>query len=247
MSYLNFDDIKPHRCIYRITTVRRFVEGLQSRDNVLVRPGKWDDPFEGYILNAYGVLPDGAMVAFRLRHNYFGQCWSLHRETDLMWRAYSRNEDSVKLRVRADRLHDSLHLHLQGSPNCHAYLGRVSYQRGGEFRDTLRSGCHFGSPSESQARTLLVKRYGFRSEREVRLIAYAEQTPASDILRYPVDWNALVVEAVLNPRMSAPDVAKAKSEIRAAGYLGRVIQSGLYKRPAPLKFGVDLKGAPRTA
>ena len=246
MTYLYFDGIDPQRSVYRITSVQRFVEGLSSSENILVRPNKWDDPFEGHILNAYGVLPDGGQVAFRLRRNYFGQCWSLHRETDLMWRAYSPDADSVKLRVRADKLHDSLESHTRRLANGQSYLGCVSYQRKAEFHETLRLGCHFGSPGESQARALLVKRHGFRSEREVRLIAYAEYESAPDLVRYPVDWNDLVRAAVLDPRMSEADASRATAEIRAAGYSGKLFQSGLYKKPPPLNFDVDLKGIPRT-
>lgn len=74
MTYLNFDRVRLDRYIYRIVTVERFVDGLTAGENVLVRPRMWDDPFEGRILNSYGVLPDGGMVAFRLRGHYFGQC-----------------------------------------------------------------------------------------------------------------------------------------------------------------------------
>jgi len=246
MAYLNFDDNAPKRWVYRITPVQRFIEGLTSGENVLVQPEKWDDPFEAYILNAYGVLPDGGSVAFRLRHNYFGQCWSLHRETDLMWRAYSPKADSVKLKVRAAKLHDSLKSHQRRLASHQSFLGRVSYQRKAEFRDTLRRGCHFGPPSESQAQALLVKRYGFRSEREVRLIAYAEGVTEPGLFRYPVDWNDLVRKAVLDPRMSKADANRAKKQIRAAGYSGKLIQSFLYKQPPPLEFDVDLRGAPRS-
>lgn len=164
MAYLDFKSHELNRSLYRITTVDRFVQGLESGENVLVRPEKWEDPFDGAILNAYGLLPDGALVAFRLRRNYFGQCWSCIKETDLMWRAYSPDRDGVKLRVKAVSLHDSLQRHLEngaGSATGQSFLGKVAYQRKDEFQDTLRRGCHFGAPSESQARTLLVKRYGF--------------------------------------------------------------------------------------
>ncbi len=244
MTYLDFGATKAQRFLYRIASLDRFVEALSSGENVLVSPSKWEDPFDGYILNAYGVLPGGAMVAFRLRNNYFGQCWSLHRETDLMWRAYSPQKDGVKLRVRADKLHDSLDSNQRGSGNGQTFLGYVSYKRKPAFDETLRRGCDFGTPSESQARALLVKRYGFRSEREVRLIAYAEHHSATGLFRYPVKWNDLLDQAVLDPRMSYTEARKAKQRIRAAGYAGLVIRSGLYKKPPPLKFGVDLNGTP---
>lgn len=245
MTYLNLKGTDRTRFLYRITSVQRFVEGLATHENVLVQPERWEDPFEGIILNAYGVLPNGATVMFRLRRNYFGQCWSLHRETDLMWRAYSPNASGVKLRVRADKLHDSLACHKGATAEIRTFLGRVSYQRRQQFHDTLSHGCHFGPPSESQARALLLKRYGFRSEQEVRLIAYAEHGSAGNSIRYPVDWNDLVTEAVLDPRMCWADTSRARAKIREAGYKGRLVQSSLYKPPSPPRFGMDVNGAPR--
>ena len=243
MTYLNFRDATPDQSLYRITSVERFVEDLRSRENVLVRPSKWEDPFEAIILNSYGILPDGAQVMFRLRHNYFGQCWSLHKETDLMWRAYSPEARGVKLRIRADKLHDSLADHHPTHGLFQSFLGRVRYQQTDEFRETLQRGCDFGRPGESQAQTLLLKRFGFRSEREVRLIAYAEVQ--ADVLRYPVDWNDLVLEAVLDPGMPEADAIQAGKEILAAGYQGRLYQSGLYRAPRRNEFKVRLDGAPR--
>lgn len=248
MGYLDFQAHEQSRSLYRITKVDRFVQGLESGENVMVRPEKWEDPLDGALLHAYGRLPDGGSVAFRLRQNYFGQCWSRIRETDLMWRAYSPDRDGVKLRVKAVSLHDSLERHLgniQGPVTGHAFLGKVAYQKKEEFWKTLRRGCQFGAPSESQARALLVKRYGFRSEREARLIAYAEYESEPSLIRYPVDWNGLVLEAVLDPRMPKAAARKAKERIQRAGYRGRVVQSGLYRDPGPISFSVDLDGTPR--
>src|SRR2546429_9991062 len=91
--------------------------------------------------------------------------------------------DGVKLRVRADKLHDSPDSNQRGSSNGQTFLGCVSYKRKPDFDETLRRGCDFGAPSESQARALLVKRYVFRPEVEVRLVAYAELHSATQLFR----------------------------------------------------------------
>lgn len=249
MTYLDFTARQRSKSLYRITKIDHFVDGLVTGENVLVRPEKWDDPLEGAVLSAYGTLPGGGQVVFRLRKNYFGQCWSRIRETDLMWRAYSPERDRVKLRVTASALHDSLQRQASSQSGVtirQAFLGRVTYQKRSDFEDTLRRGCHFGRPSESQARSLLVKRYGFRSEREARLIAYAEYESAPGLVRYPVDWHRLVVEAVLDPRMPEAAAKEARARIRGAGYEGRIIQSWLYRDPGPITFDVNLDGSPRT-
>lgn len=243
MPFLNLGGLKKRRSIYRITAVDRLVEGIHAGENVLVRPDRWDDPFENVIMNAVGVLPDGGQVAFRLRHNYFGQCWSLHKETDLMWRAYSPKRDGVKLRVGLRALYDSLAKHQGATAQTACFLGRVEYKGRTTFEQTLRRGFVLDPTNQSQARTLLVKRYGFSSEREVRLLAYSEDPSASEgLFRYSVDWNDMLMELVLDPRMETKRATRAKARIRDAGYAGKIIQSGLYREPPRLTLPVRADG-----
>jgi len=238
MTYLNLDSINKKRSVYRIIPADRFVKDLESGTNALAQPKLWEDPFENVVMSATGLL-NGQRVSFGFRDQYFGQCWSRNKETDLLWRGYSDDGCAVKLRVRMKKLHDSLADHQGSARDVACFLGRVDYQRKGRYKDTLAAGLKLDTTNRSQAHTLLVKRYGYRSERDVRLIAYSTSAPVPPgLFVYPVNWSHLLVEVVLHPAMSPKKVSDWKKQIHNAGFNGKVFQSALYKLPKPFTVTV---------
>src|SRR5689334_2885972 len=78
--------------VYRIFSLSRFKESLESKQLVLVPPRKWEDPFEW--------LPEGMIIDKRtnpwketsvadILKPAFAQCWSRTCESDTLLRAYS--------------------------------------------------------------------------------------------------------------------------------------------------------------
>src|SRR5713226_4370222 len=74
-QFINFASRDIDRSIYRIVSCERFLQILRDRENGLVRPRLWDDPFENFILNCVAVTPDGARTKIRFRDQLYGQCW----------------------------------------------------------------------------------------------------------------------------------------------------------------------------
>ena len=91
--------------IYRIFSFQRLKEIFDEQKLTLVKPKLWDDPFENFILNSTGILPDGRCCSFAFRDHYYGQCWSLNKERDAMWRIYSPNKDGVKVHTTIRKLY----------------------------------------------------------------------------------------------------------------------------------------------
>jgi hypothetical protein len=76
--------------IYRIFSIDRFVELARTRQNVLVSPYKWDDPFENFLLRCPVRDASGRTLRMgNLAERWYGQCWTSTRESDAMWRIYS--------------------------------------------------------------------------------------------------------------------------------------------------------------
>lgn len=227
------------RCIYRIVSCDRFLKMLRDRQNCLVLPLLWDDPFENFILNGTAVTPDGKHVKFAFRDQLYGQCWSLHRETDLMWRGYSPNKDAVKLKTTIRALYGSLYE--QGGPyrDASCFIGKVRYLLKKRIADVLRRVIIPDPSGVAVGATLLVKRWAFRSESEVRLIYLRQRRARSrhplsrprKAFCYKLDPNAVFMEAVLDPRMRDAEAKKWKQRFQNAGFKNRIIQSGLYKPP----------------
>jgi hypothetical protein len=231
-QFINLKPGEPGRSIYRIVSCERFLQMLHDRENALVKPRLWDDPFENFILNGIAVMPDGRRAKLGFRDQLYGQCWSLHRETDLMWRGYSPEQDAVKLRTTVRALYDSLRAGVGKYRDVSCFIGRVRYFTKKRIADVL-SRVNVVDPSGvAIAATLLVKRWAFRSEREVRLIYLNHRRSFSKkVFRYDIDPNALFEEAVLDPRMRDTEAERWERRFRAAGFSRRIIQSGLYRPP----------------
>jgi|TARA_B110000037_G_C16812918_1_gene380444 hypothetical protein len=45
--------------IYRVFSFKRLKEIFDTKKVTLVKPKRWNDPFENFILNSTGILPDG--------------------------------------------------------------------------------------------------------------------------------------------------------------------------------------------
>jgi hypothetical protein len=68
-------------------------------------------------------------------NSFYGQCWSLTRESDAMWRIYSPNEDGVKVKTTIRKLFTPLfdkggHDRKPNGEiyNLYSFIGRVKYQ-----------------------------------------------------------------------------------------------------------------------
>jgi len=192
----------------------------------------WEDPFENFILNGIAIASDGTKAKIGFRNQLYGQCWSLHKEVDLMWRAYSPENAAVKLRSNIGELLRTLYSCAGEYRDISCFIGRVEYTSRYKLSRVLNQVNLLDSSGRNIARTLLVKRWAFRAEKEVRLIYFNQDSGFSDdVFSYEVDPNALITEAVLDPRMLPNEAARWKRGFRQAGFENRMIQSGLYKPP----------------
>lgn len=234
-QFINLASEDIDRPIYRIVSCERFLQILRDRENGLVRPRLWDDPFENFILNCSAVTPDGTPTKIRFRHQLYGQCWSLHRETDLMWRGYSPNKDAVKIKTTIRSLYDSLSAQVGRYRDISCFIGRVRYFPTKRIPDELSQVNLVDPTGVAIAATLLVKRWAFHPEKEVRLIYFNHRRSFSGkVFRYKLDPSSVFAKAVLDPRMTADEFKKWKRRFQNAGFSNRITQSELYKLPEPL-------------
>ena len=53
-NYINIVEADLDQSIYRIFSRERFIQLYETKKLVLVKPKKWEDPFENFIMNATG-------------------------------------------------------------------------------------------------------------------------------------------------------------------------------------------------
>lgn len=219
--------------VFRVIPVFRLLEHFKTKQNVLVRPKLWDDPFENYILRATATLPSGETARFGFRDELYGQCWTLQRESDAMWRIYSADKSSVRIRSRINLLFQSLYSEINHFPELSVFVGRVKYEsqksmikKLADVRDVLETS------GRGAAGTLLMKREEFRHEKEVRLVLNNNsKSKRGDIYRYKFDPHELIDEITFDPRMNDDLVDAFTQYLLKLEFSGKINKSPLYKLP----------------
>lgn len=227
--------------LYRIFSFQRLEEIFQENKLTLVKPRLWEDPFENFILNSTGYLPDGREFQIGFRDNFYGQCWSLTKESDAMWRIYSPEKNGVKVKTTIRKLFAPLfqagdqHKKSNGIVyNLSSFVGKVKYADTKTLTTMLKdqermSNKIFDQSGWGQASTFFFKRIAFRHEKEVRLIYNSQGDNQFDTFKFDINPNELFDEIVFDPRMSLSDYQEMKSKLASWGYRKKIIQSGLYK------------------
>jgi hypothetical protein len=227
--------------VYRIFSFQRLEEIFQERKLTLVKPKLWDDPFENFILNSTGRLPDGRKFQMGFRDNFYGQCWSLTKESDAMWRIYSPDKNGVKVKTTIRKLFTPLfqvggqHQKMNGIVyNLSSFVGKVKYADTKTLITMLKdeqrmSGKIFDQSGWGQASTFFFKRVAFRHEKEVRLIYNSQNDNQFDTFKFDINPNDVFDEIVFDPRMTETIYQEQKDKVIEWGFDKSIIQSGLYK------------------
>lgn len=233
-NYINLDETSKSQAVYRVFPVQRLLEMMQTRKNVLVKPKKWDDPFENALLSSAMGLPDGTICSFAAKNSVYGQCWTMHEETDAMWRIYSNDKTGVKIKTTISKLLDSLKNDLHEFWELRCFIGKVLYFPEMELFKKFDEVDLMNSNGSGIAETLLYKRIEFEHENEVRLIySGVDNKCLAEILEYSIDPFDLIDEIVFDPRMPSVFVDAFKEKLSRLGYAKPIRQSSLYNPPRP--------------
>jgi DUF2971 family protein len=229
------------RPIYRVFSFKRLEEIFQEKKLTLVKPRLWEDPFENFILNSTGYLPDGREFQIGFRDNFYGQCWTLTTESDAMWRIYSPEKNGVKVKTTIRKLFTPLYKaggeykKMNGAKyNLSSFIGKVKYANTKTLVAMLKdkermSGKIFDQTGWGQASTFFFKRVAFKHEKEVRLIYNSQDDNQFDVFKFEIEPNDLFDEIVFDPRISLSEYQEMSAKLIEWGYHKSVIQSGLYK------------------
>jgi hypothetical protein len=233
--------------IYRIFSLDKFIKTIQGKKLCLVRTHKWEDPFENFLLNSVGQLDDGKMVGFdTIREKFYGQCWTLKKECDGLWRNYKGAEPSaIKVKTTVGKLMQQFYDITNQFHQLSYFIGKVEYVTDSEIENYFKNEIdimHFQSGVEF-AQTLLIKRLSFSYEEEVRIIFSKPSTDEIDLSKVKNTWdytdyffvnidpNTLFEEIEIDPWLPKADYEALKQQIIAAGYTGHITRSSLYDKP----------------
>jgi len=233
--------LKPGTRLYRTIPLKRLYELFDNRENVLVRPKLWDDPFENIALTS-PVEIGGETGTFGFHEDYYGQCWTTQSISDAIWRIYSSDKKGVRIRSTVGKVLGQLaSTYSADLARIRCFIGKVRYLTDKQLTAFAQNHFANGLDTGGQliAESLLVKRKAFKHEGEVRLIYAATDgtAPQDDLFRYDIDAHNLIDQIMLNPMLKTKKANVMKAEINhRTGFKGELLHSQLYRRPSGLKF-----------
>ncbi|MDE9455803.1 DUF2971 domain-containing protein [Xenorhabdus bovienii] len=236
-NYINLTEDLLDKPIYRIMPIHRFLQLLEEKKLTLVKPKKWDDPFENALLNCAFETSDGETGSFAAKDSIYGQCWTFHRETDAMWRIYSHDKDGVRISTTPRKLLTALQTAEPKYHNLKCFIGKVSYLSKKNLLEKLQSIDLFNANGSGIAESLLYKRTEFKHENEIRLIYLGDDNASiSDIFQFDIDPAKLLDRVLFDPRMEKNLRQAYILAIKKKDCKTEVKRSILYDAPIGLKF-----------
>ena len=226
--------------IYRIMPIHRLLESFENNELVLVKPKKWGDPFENAMLSAPVLTSAGETGEFTAKDKVFGQCWTLHEETDAMWRIYSPNKQSAKLRTTPRKIFEALKTTYPDFWELRCFIGSVEYYEENDLRSKLQGVNLFDTNGSGIAESLMYKRIEFEHEKEVRII-YSDSDNvqcSKDIFPFNIIPNTLFEEIIFDPRMNTELTKAYELALESKGFENPIKQSTLYNRPSGFTINI---------
>jgi hypothetical protein len=92
---INLSEKDFDRPIYRILPMNRLIEILLNKELAFPKVNLWEVVYENFFLKAYSNEIAGFKEDIE---RYFGQCWSFIKDSDALWRIYSNDKQSVRIK-----------------------------------------------------------------------------------------------------------------------------------------------------
>ena len=236
-NYIDLEKTSKDAYIYRMFPLNRFYQLFSDNSNTLVSPKLWDDPYENYIMQAQVAMPNGELVGYGFKDRYYGQCWTQRTYSDALWRIYSSDHRSVRVRSTIRKLAESLIAHHPDLRNSNCFIGKVKYQGNVELTDLANKVASTDNHGAIlYAKTLLRKRRAFSHEKEIRLLFNdVENVCDGEIYQYDIDPHDLIDQIMIDPRIDKEEFIDIKNAIeRRTKFQGSIVRSTLYDPPPRL-------------
>jgi hypothetical protein len=256
-------DLNSNSLIYHFLP-HRYVEQLFSGKLTLRATHCWPDPYENLISNSRCHISedDGSIVELTFdkdRFPSFGQCWSTLRDSDALWRIYSRipsdyvkdscffQEERVRIRTTAGKLVNSVAGGIGPKNTDKCFITSMEYLDLTQLTERIMeeiSARHRLAFSGVQGHVdaLRFKRDAFVHEHEVRLlyIDADREFENKQQIEIPIDVNSLIEEITLDPRVPVGEQEHLRKQwLQQKGFKNEINRSTLYQ--AVIFKGVSVK------
>ena len=219
------------RHLFRIIPFDSLLQMFTDKHNILVKTSKWEDSYENFLLKET-IIHNGEPVNLKIyQDRLFGQCWTTKQSSDALWRIYSPDKKSVRIKTTIGMLWDSV----KGASEGRSAIGRVQYVPQKKLTEDLLKVSPFSVERLSRliVSSFFIKRISFSHESEYRLIYMCKESSqdiSKDIKCFDIKPLDFILNVYFDPRADSAYVDRCtKVLVNAYGYpKDRIHKSTLY-------------------
>lgn len=236
--YENYRMLEPQpkdmdMALSRIIPFDSLLQMLTDEKNTLIRTSFWEDCYENFMLKEEFEMEGLNFSLEGLAKQWYGQCWTTRLSSDAMWRIYSSDKKSVRIKTTVGRLWNST----KGFYGKGMFLmGKVQYFSQSQIQNDLEE----GSPYNKNVfidlinNSFFVKRNSFSHESEYRLIFRCDndsEVLKKDTISLDINPQDFIMNVFFDPRADHSYMERCKKVlVKAFGYpSNRIHKSQLYE------------------
>lgn len=191
----------PDKAIYRFVPFDILLQMLNEKRLYLAKTVLWEDVYENFIFKEKVFCGGKAKQMEKIAGQFYGQCWTYKKSSDALWRIYSPDRKSVRIKTRQGKLAQALSESGYAGPSV---SGKVRYFPQSKIEADIRNLPTISADKfvTLAIQSLFVKRNSFSHESEFRLICFTDKRTAIDALVIPIPINPqeLIEGVYFDPR-----------------------------------------------
>lgn len=224
--------------LYRYITLSQFITMVESQTTYLTKLTQWDDTWEA----PTGKIPtqhESGKIEYPIysyEEDLFGQCWSLDRESDALWRIYSPNKEGIVIKTTAQNF--QLYKDIK-----FGVLAPIVY-----YKNLVETLIELNDSGQYRRYTGgFLKREEFKYEQEARLLVLNNEKllgskhEGTSHIKFEVDPFSFIEEIIIDPRASSWYVETIRNYCKRVGFAIFPQQSELYSDNVYEKTGLVQK------
>ncbi len=168
--------------LYKIIPYKYLLQWIYAEKVRFDQVSKWDDVYELFLFKQNYVQKDGSPYNLKAENfAFYGQSWTLlTSESDALWRIYSPDKLSVKIKTTYNKIGELLENSDAFSQKMGAYFGMVEYMKTKQIEEKIDEYVKDITSENNIANSLCIKRDAFFHEKEFRIILWKETVKEVD-------------------------------------------------------------------
>ncbi len=185
MKLINLEDKDLDSPVYRIMPINRLFDMLENQRLILPLIKTWEDVYENFFLKSKFKDNNGEIFSIEDQlEEYYGQCWSFTQDSDALWRIYSQDKQSIRIKSTFRKIYNLMNS--RRTILCEngigliqdTFIGKVIYLPTFDMQEKMQGNGTLNinnSPMDLIVESLFLKRKEFFHENEVRIIYLADE------------------------------------------------------------------------